>query len=81
MVICGGRDVVVLRCREGKTGMDGLLDGAAWVLEVPLRALWCKATGSGGRLRQAPLGEGRKRREDMVIDRCFIGDKIMCNRY
>ena len=37
-------------------------------LEVPLRALWCKATGGGGRLRHATeIGKKEKKQEKEVI--------------
>ena len=39
--------------RAGRRNMDGLVDAGAEVLEVSLRAFWCKARGGGGRLRHA----------------------------
>ena len=55
-------EAVVLKSRERGNGvcgvnwkesMDWLVDGGAEVLEVCLRAFWCKARGGGGRLRHA----------------------------
>jgi hypothetical protein len=35
--------------------MDSVIDKACRGSEVPLRALWCKATGGGGRLIHNPI--------------------------
>ena len=46
--------------------MDRVNDKACRGSEVPLRALWCKAKGGGGRLRQAT---GREEAgEDIYIE-------------
>ena len=47
--------------------MDGVVDGSAEVSEVPLRALWRKARGGGGGLRQASAGEEKKLGELVVV--------------
>jgi hypothetical protein len=53
--------------------MDGPVGAGAGVLEVALRALWCKAGGGGGRLRQATgRGEEDKTREKMVSSLTYI---------
>ena len=39
------------------SGMSRVNDKVSRGLEVPLRALWCKARGGGGRLRQATARE------------------------
>jgi len=45
--------------------MVGLVNRLVGGLEVPLRALWGKARGGGGRLRQATAREEDKSREDL----------------
>jgi len=45
--------------------MSGVDDRFVRGLKVPLRALWGKARGGGGRLRQATAREEDKSREDL----------------
>ena len=45
--------------------MDRVYDKACRGSEVPLRVLWCKAKGGGGRLRQATGSE--EARKDIYI--------------
>jgi len=40
--------------------MSRVNDKVSRGLEVPLRALWCKARGGGGRLRQATAREEKE---------------------
>jgi len=44
----------------GDSGMSRMNDKVSRGLEVPLRALWCKARGGGGRLRQAAAREEKE---------------------
>ena len=44
--------------------MSSVNDKVSRGLEVLLRALWCKARGGGGRLRQVTAREEVKRREE-----------------
>jgi hypothetical protein len=58
--------VVVARERRkrGRKGRTGGVDKGTEGLEVPLRTLWCKARGGGGRLRQATeTGKKEKKQE------------------
>ena len=47
--------------REKEENMSGADDRFVRGLKVPLRALWGKARGGGGRLRQATAREEKKR--------------------
>jgi len=49
---------------NNNSGMSRVNDKVSRGLEVPLRALWCKARGGGGRLRQVTAREEVKRREE-----------------
>jgi len=50
------------------SGMSRVNDKVSRDLEVPLRALWCKARGGGGRLRHATeIVKKEKKQEKEVI--------------
>ena len=44
--------------------MSSVNDKVSRGLEVPLRALWCKARGGGGRLRQATAREEKEEEKE-----------------
>jgi len=51
------------------SGMSRVNDKVSRSLEVPLRALWCKARGGGGRLRQATAREekGEEKKQEKKL--------------
>ena len=55
-----------------KSGMSRVNDKVSRGLEVPLRALRCKARGGGGRLRQATAREEKKLYIYIIVNIFYI---------